>query len=136
MVDKLTAALIENEVDVPILDPFISTHGVPENDNNAMDLVIKQFAAIADATNCAIDLVHHTRKLNGAEADMDSHAGFGHIGCRAVCPSFERDEQRRWQTIRNQRRRTPIICQGRQREIQPRPTRERPLDQIGERLAG
>lgn len=75
VVDKLIVALIENRVDVLILDPFISTHGVPENDNNAMDLVIKQFAAIADAANCAIDLVHHTRKLNGAEADIDSSRG-------------------------------------------------------------
>lgn len=74
-VEQLTAALIANKVDVLILDPFISTHGVPENDNGAMDMVVKQFAKIANDANCAIDLVHHTRKLNGTDADMDSMRG-------------------------------------------------------------
>lgn len=74
-VEQLTAALIANRVDVLILDPFISTHGVPENDNGSMDMVVKQFAKIANDANCAIDLVHHTRKLNGTDADMDSMRG-------------------------------------------------------------
>src|SRR5690606_20408923 len=33
------------------------------------------FAQIADRTGCAIDLVHHTRKLNGADADMEAARG-------------------------------------------------------------
>ncbi|MGO4816594.1 AAA family ATPase, partial [Cupriavidus sp. 2MCAB6] len=41
VVEDVVAALIENEIDVMIIDPFISSHRVPENDNPAIDLVVK-----------------------------------------------------------------------------------------------
>ena len=37
--DALTKALIESRIDVLILDPFVKTHGVSENDNAAIDSV-------------------------------------------------------------------------------------------------
>lgn len=57
------------------VDPFVSSHRVSENDNGAIDLVSKQWAKIADATGCAIDLVHHVRKLNGAEITVEDSRG-------------------------------------------------------------
>ena len=45
-----------------ILDPFVACHSVSENDNMAIDAVIKALGRIAEKTNCAIDIDHHTRK--------------------------------------------------------------------------
>jgi hypothetical protein len=67
--------MIEREIDVLIVDPFVSSHTVSENDNMAIDLVAKQWGAIADACNCSINLVHHVRKQNGEAATADSARG-------------------------------------------------------------
>lgn len=75
VVDALVAEIKARRVDVLIIDPFVSAHRLPENDNGAMDAAVKAFALVADRTGCAIDLVHHTRKLNGADADMDAARG-------------------------------------------------------------
>lgn len=75
MVDEMIRELIAREIDVLILDPFVSSHGLSENDNRAMDLVAKEWARIADICDCSINLVHHVRKANGAEATADSARG-------------------------------------------------------------
>jgi hypothetical protein len=75
IVDALVEALRANRIDVLVIDPFVSAHTLPENDNGAMDAVVKAFALVADRANCAIDLVHHSRKLNGADADIDAARG-------------------------------------------------------------
>lgn len=94
IVEALTAAIRERRIDVLIIDPFVSVHAMPENDNSAMDAAVKAFALVADRTGCAIDLVHHTRKLNGAEADMDAARGGSAIAgavraARALNPMSE-----------------------------------------------
>jgi hypothetical protein len=75
VIDALIAAIRERQIDVLIIDPFVSVHSMPENDNGAMDAAVKAFALVADRTGCAIDLVHHSRKLNGADADIDAARG-------------------------------------------------------------
>lgn len=60
--DDFEQAIIADRIDAVIIDPFISFHGVPENDNNSIDAVVKRLAAIAQRTNCAIELSHHVRK--------------------------------------------------------------------------
>ncbi|WP_371813323.1 AAA family ATPase [Ruegeria sp. HKCCA4008] len=62
-------------MDVLIIDPFVSSHKVGENDNGAIDLVAKEWARLADRCNCAIELVHDTRKTNGEEATTESGRG-------------------------------------------------------------
>jgi hypothetical protein len=69
------ATLQQNEIDVLIVDPFVSTHGVIENDNGAVDQVASELADIADAANCAVDAVHHVRKTNGAEVTAEDARG-------------------------------------------------------------
>ena len=64
-----------NRIDVMLVDPFVSTHRVTENDNNAIDEVARVWAGIADETNTAIDLVHHTRKTYGAEVTVEDGRG-------------------------------------------------------------
>jgi hypothetical protein len=46
-----------------MIDPLVSFHSVPENDNTAMDVVIKEaFGGIAEATRSAGELFHHPGK--------------------------------------------------------------------------
>jgi hypothetical protein len=75
VVNALISEIKARKIDVLIVDPFVSAHSMPENDNGAMDAAVKAFALVADRTNCAIDLVHHSRKLNGADADIDAARG-------------------------------------------------------------
>ena len=75
--DEILAQLKVRNIDVLIVDPFVSSHAVTENDNMAIDAVVKAWARVADAANCAILLVHHTRKENGAKITADSARGAG-----------------------------------------------------------
>ena len=74
-VEALEAALKERQIDVLVVDPFVSSHQVSENDNGAIDLVAKEWGRIADRCNCAIELVHHVRKTNGGEATSEDGRG-------------------------------------------------------------
>lgn len=74
-VERVMEAIRELELDVIIIDPFVSSHRVTENDNNAIDMVVKTWARIADQGNVAIELVHHTRKANGAETTVEDGRG-------------------------------------------------------------
>lgn len=62
VVEGLVAAIVEAGIDVLVIDPFVTTHGVPENDNSAINMVASEWRDIADRTGCAIDLVHHAVK--------------------------------------------------------------------------
>jgi hypothetical protein len=77
IVGALVATIESNAIDVVQIDPFISSHRVTENDNNAIDIVAKRWTKIANDTDCAIELVHHTRKTNGAEATVEDGRGAG-----------------------------------------------------------
>ena len=54
--------MLEKEIGLLIVDPFVSTHNAPENDNTAMDQVMSIYRKIAAKTGAAITLIHHTRK--------------------------------------------------------------------------
>jgi len=73
--DALAKEIEAREIDVLVIDPFVSSHQASENDNGAIDLVAKEWARLADRCNCAIELVHHTRKTNGEEATSESGRG-------------------------------------------------------------
>lgn len=64
-------------IDVLIVDPFVSSHAVNENDNNKIDAVAKAWARVAQVTNCAIVLVHHSTKLRGERVTAESSRGAG-----------------------------------------------------------
>jgi hypothetical protein len=72
-VERVTQAA--SALDVLIIDPFISSHRVVENDNGAMDLVAKRWAKIAHDANVAVDLPHHPRKNGGAEVTVEDGRG-------------------------------------------------------------
>jgi hypothetical protein len=75
MTRAMATAIRKYKLDVVAIDPFVSSHGVPENDNNAIELVAKKWADIADKTNCAVILSHHTRKTNGVGASIEDSRG-------------------------------------------------------------
>lgn len=75
VVEALIETIKSRRIDVLVLDPFVSSHAVSENDNRAIDLVSKEYGRIADVCDCSINLVHHVRKQNGMEATADSARG-------------------------------------------------------------
>lgn len=75
--EGLRAFIIENSIVAVFIDPFISTHDVPENDNTSIDKVITLYKRLARETGAAICVVHHTRKAGG---DSEAHAGDAESG--------------------------------------------------------
>ena len=75
VVNDMLATIRENRIDVIYLDPFVACHGASENDNGAINAVAKTIARMADETNTAWDLVHHSRKTGGAEVTVEDGRG-------------------------------------------------------------
>lgn len=73
--EALVAALKAREIDVLVVDPFVSSHEGNENDNGEMDRVIKAWCNIAQAAGCAIILCHHTSKAGSSEVSTMSARG-------------------------------------------------------------
>ncbi len=68
LADTLEACIVKRAIDLVILDPFVKSHAVVENDNTAMDAVVQILANMAAKNDIAIDTPHHTRK--GIEPPM------------------------------------------------------------------
>jgi hypothetical protein len=75
VVEKLITVIKERGIGLLIIDPFVSSHQVTENDNNAIAAVAQSWSRIADATGCAIELVHHARKTGGNEVGVEDGRG-------------------------------------------------------------
>ena len=75
MVEALVAELMARQIDVLVVDPFVSSHAVSENDNVAIDAVAKTWARIAMRASCAIVLVHHSKKLAGEKVTAEASRG-------------------------------------------------------------
>ena len=88
------ATIHAKQIDVVMIDPFISSHQVPENDNNAIDAVAKTWTMIADITNTAIDLAHHTRKTGGGRGHSRGRSrGLGTAQRGATGQGAQRDDR-------------------------------------------
>jgi hypothetical protein len=75
IVDALIETITRNQISALIVDPFVKSHKVRESDNDAIDEVARQWAAIADVTGCAVELLHHPRKTGGAEITVEDSRG-------------------------------------------------------------
>ena len=71
----IVAELLRRKIDVLVIDPFISSHGLAENDNAAIDLVAKEWSRIASHAGCAVVLVHHSKKMGGETVTAESSRG-------------------------------------------------------------
>lgn len=79
----IEAEIRAHNIDVLIIDPLISALRIAENDNNAMDVAIKRLASIAENCDCAVELLHHTRKgppNDSGEPSMDDARGASSFG--------------------------------------------------------
>jgi hypothetical protein len=82
VIDSLVAEAIERGIDIIVIDPFVSCHEASENDNQAMDMIAKEWAKVADRCNCAVHLVHHTRK---GEAEVSTESARGGKALTDAC---------------------------------------------------
>jgi hypothetical protein len=65
----ITAGIRSQGIDVLVLDPLITLHSLAEAENHKMDPVLREFARIANETDSAIELAHHTRKKVTGQED-------------------------------------------------------------------
>jgi hypothetical protein len=78
VISALVAELKARRIDVLVVDPFVSSHRVSENDNSGIDAVMSEWIMVADAANCGIEFVHHARKASaGADPDGSVDAARG-----------------------------------------------------------
>lgn len=74
-IEAITRQMIELQIGAMLVDPFVSTHGVGENDNVAINIVARQWGLIAERTNSAIGLAHHARKPGGETVTTETSRG-------------------------------------------------------------
>jgi len=70
--DRLTATVVQQHARLLILDPLIRVHRADENSAAEMAAVLDGVRGLARATDCAVLLVHHTRKA--AAGGIAGHA--------------------------------------------------------------
>ena len=59
---QLAKFLRDAEIDLLVIDPFVQVHTVSENVNEEIEQVMMALRDISVSANCALHLVHHTRK--------------------------------------------------------------------------
>lgn len=70
VVNRMVDFITRRRIDVFMVDPLVSFHDVAENDNSAMDKVIKQgFGAVARRTNTAGEVFHHPGRPKPGQAE-------------------------------------------------------------------
>jgi hypothetical protein len=80
IVEALVEAVQAREIDVLTVDPFISSHDAPENDNGAMDLVMKSgWIQVSRLGDCSVNMCHHTTKVDAGTATAMSGRGGGSV---------------------------------------------------------
>jgi len=78
VVARLIEEVRANGIDTLIIDPFVASHAVSENDNTKIEAVVRQWMRVAEEANCSIELVHHVRKSNGQnETTVEDARGAG-----------------------------------------------------------
>lgn len=76
--EGLLAEVKNRKIDILIVDPFAETHSVTENSNEQIKDVVRLYRDIAFKANCAVLLVHHTRKgASEMAGEADSARGGG-----------------------------------------------------------
>jgi hypothetical protein len=136
----MTDFIKDNGIDVFMLDPLVSFHGVMENDNGHMDLVIKEgFGAIANTTNSAGEMFHHPGKAKPGQADTSVEDGRGAsailwaVRSARVFNFMTPEEAAKLGMAEDDRK---LHIRNRQREGQHEPARQGQMDEAGGRRFG
>lgn len=74
---RVRKMIIDNNIIMFTGDPMVRLHGTNENDNKDMDEFMKVLSRICRECDCSVGIIHHTRKLNGADGAGDMDAGRG-----------------------------------------------------------
>lgn len=82
LIEGMIGEIDRRQIDVVIIDPFVSSHEVPENDNGLIQRVAKAWLRVADSAACCIELVHHVVKGDGL-VTADSSRGGGALKDKA-----------------------------------------------------
>jgi AAA domain len=75
VIDGLVDEMRKRKIDIIKIDPYVSSHTVPENDNGAMDMIVKEWGRVGDRTNSGVELSMHPRKSNGTEVTAEDARG-------------------------------------------------------------
>jgi AAA domain len=59
---QLERTIAARKIDIVMLDPFIKSHGIAENDNSGIDEVAQILTNMAEKFNIAVDVPHHMAK--------------------------------------------------------------------------
>ncbi|MDO9338470.1 MAG: AAA family ATPase [Caulobacter sp.] len=76
---QLETVMLREKIDLLVLDPLVSIHTVPENDNPSMALVLARLGRLASVTNAGVEVVHHSRKTNGNATTAEDGRGASSI---------------------------------------------------------
>lgn len=74
---EIEEAILARGIDLLVIDPLVSAHTIPENDNGSMDIVIKRLGRVAGRCRCAIEIVHHVRKPANDDTKITVHDARG-----------------------------------------------------------
>lgn len=77
VIENLVEEIRAHEIDVLQIDPFVSSHRVPENDNGMQDLIVKEWGRVAGLGNCAVHVIDHTRKASAGENEITVESSRG-----------------------------------------------------------
>ncbi len=78
--NRITREIRSKGIEILIIDPFVSSHEVEENDNPRIDKVVKAWARVAKDTGCCVILVHHASKAGAANVTIQSSRGAAALG--------------------------------------------------------
>lgn len=87
VVSDLINQIREHEIDVLMVDPFVSSHRISENSNDEIDLVATAWNRVAEEGDAAIELVHHVRKGVGPAGEYTVEDGRGAVALLAKARS-------------------------------------------------
>jgi hypothetical protein len=96
MLEKIKQTVVDGRFDVIVVDPFAETFVGDENSNSEVKWAGVLWREVARSCNCAVLLVHHSKKYAGQMAgDMDAARGGGSLVgiARIVCTLFSVTDQ-------------------------------------------
>ena len=80
MLEAIVETILVGGFDIVIVDPFAETFAGDENSNSELKWAGVLWREVARRTNCAVMLVHHTKKYaQDMAGDMDAGRGGGSL---------------------------------------------------------
>jgi RecA-family ATPase len=79
--------IVKDDIVLMVIDPLVEIHGMNENSNAEMSILMQTLRRIAEKTRCALSLVHHTSKSkDGGAGNTEKSRGASaiHNSCRIV----------------------------------------------------